>query len=104
MAPAVTETLAEPTNGAAVSQNGDESQHAETSSKGNPIFNPRRLRVVCIGAGYSGLVLAHKYNHVGGFKNYIDLVIYEKNEDVGGTWLENKYPGIACDVCMSIPP
>src|SRR5437016_5520387 len=25
-------------------------------------------------------------------------VIYEKNEDIGGTWLENRYPGCACDV------
>ncbi|KAJ5713998.1 uncharacterized protein N7483_011179 [Penicillium malachiteum] len=26
------------------------------------------------------------------------MVIYEKNEQVGGTWWENKYPGCACDV------
>lgn len=25
-------------------------------------------------------------------------VIYEKNHDLGGTWLENKYPGAACDI------
>lgn len=29
---------------------------------------------------------------MGGF---VDLTIYEKNQDVGGTWLENRYPGIA---------
>ena len=23
----------------------------------------------------------------------VDHVIYEKNEDIGGTWLENRYPG-----------
>ncbi|OOQ89761.1 putative flavin-binding monooxygenase [Penicillium brasilianum] len=28
----------------------------------------------------------------------MDLSIYEKNSDVGGTWLENRYPGVACDV------
>lgn len=34
--------------------------------------------------------------------NYIDLAIYEKNANVGGTWLENRYPGVACDVCLPI--
>ena len=24
----------------------------------------------------------------------VELVIYEKNESVGGTWLENRYPGM----------
>lgn len=28
----------------------------------------------------------------------IEHVIYEKNWDVGGTWLENRYPGCACDI------
>ena len=23
----------------------------------------------------------------------VEHVIYEKNEDIGGTWLENRYPG-----------
>ncbi|KAJ4295958.1 hypothetical protein N0V88_004660 [Collariella sp. IMI 366227] len=29
--------------------------------------------------------------------NY-EAVIYEKNTDVGGTWLENRYPGCRCDI------
>jgi len=61
-------------------------------------FTPRKLRVVCIGAGYSGLMLAHKYKYETPMTDYIDLKIYEKNGDVGGTWLENRYPGVACDV------
>lgn len=28
----------------------------------------------------------------------VEHVIYEKNEDIGGTWFENRYPGAACDV------
>jgi cation diffusion facilitator CzcD-associated flavoprotein CzcO len=28
----------------------------------------------------------------------LDLTIYEKNPEIGGTWYENRYPGIACDV------
>ncbi|KAL1866252.1 hypothetical protein Plec18167_009092, partial [Paecilomyces lecythidis] len=71
---------------------------ADVSISNEPMFTPRKLRVVCIGSGYSGLVLSHKYNYVGNYKDYIDFVIYEKNHDIGGTWLENRYPGIACDV------
>ena len=28
----------------------------------------------------------------------VDLQIYEKNEGVGGTWFENRYPGVGCDI------
>jgi hypothetical protein len=28
----------------------------------------------------------------------VEHVIYEKNADIGGTWLENRYPGAACDI------
>jgi hypothetical protein len=65
-----------------------------------PVFAPRKLKVVCVGAGFAGLIVAHKWKHEG-MHEYIDLTIFEKNEDVGGTWLENRYPGVACDVCKS---
>ncbi|WPH02915.1 Hypothetical protein R9X50_00578500 [Acrodontium crateriforme] len=61
-------------------------------------FEPRKLRVVCVGAGYSGLILAHKFKHEMKIDHFADLCIYEKNHDIGGTWLENRYPGVACDV------
>lgn len=37
------------------------------------------------------------------------MIIYEKNADVGGTWYENTYPGVACDLpahtyCLSFEP
>lgn len=33
----------------------------------------------------------------------IDLTVYEKNEEVGGVWFLNKYPGLACDIpCKSV--
>lgn len=58
----------------------------------DPIFQPqRKLKVICIGAGASGLLLAYKVQRH--FDNF-DLVVYEKNEDVSGTWFENKYPGL----------
>lgn len=62
-----------------------------------PIFTRRKLRVAAIGAGFAGLTLAYKHKHVGDH-SYMDLVIYEKNLGIGGTWRENVYPGIACDV------
>ncbi|KAL4891195.1 cyclohexanone monooxygenase [Aspergillus ambiguus] len=56
---------------------------------------PRKLRVLMVGAGASGLNVArHMELHM---QNY-ELQIYEKNEDVGGTWFENRYPGCACDI------
>ncbi|ODV90440.1 hypothetical protein CANCADRAFT_44095 [Tortispora caseinolytica NRRL Y-17796] len=59
--------------------------------------HPRKLRMICIGAGYSGLILEQRITHK--YKlDYIDYKIYEKNADVGGTWYENRYPGVACDI------
>jgi 4-hydroxyacetophenone monooxygenase len=52
----------------------------------------RPFRVAIIGAGMSGLAAAHRLDQAG-----IDYVVFEKNEDVGGTWFENKYPGCRLD-------
>jgi hypothetical protein len=58
---------------------------------------PTKLRVACVGAGASGLCLAYKME-----KNLVpgswDLTLFEKNPHFGGTWYENTYPGVACDV------
>jgi 4-hydroxyacetophenone monooxygenase len=50
------------------------------------------FRVVVIGAGMSGLLAAHRLAQAG-----VDFVILEKDGDVGGTWLENTYPGCRVD-------
>ncbi|KAI4678500.1 uncharacterized protein J4E84_008756 [Alternaria hordeiaustralica] len=59
------------------------------------IDHVRSLRVTVIGAGLAGInagiLLPAK---VPG----IDLTIFEKNDDVSGTWLENVYPGVRCDI------
>jgi cation diffusion facilitator CzcD-associated flavoprotein CzcO len=61
-----------------------------------PINTPKRnLKVICIGAGASGLLVAYKMQR--NFDQF-DLTIYEKNVEISGTWYENKYPGCACDV------
>jgi cation diffusion facilitator CzcD-associated flavoprotein CzcO len=41
------------------------------------------------------LTLSHKIKLELKLSDVIDLVIYEKNADVGGTWYENRYPGVA---------
>ncbi|KAL5358850.1 hypothetical protein BJX96DRAFT_183379 [Aspergillus floccosus] len=63
-----------------------------------PLHTPRRLKVICVGAGFSGLLFAYKCKYDKQLASCVDLTIYEKNADVGGTWLENRYPGVACDV------
>jgi 4-hydroxyacetophenone monooxygenase len=50
------------------------------------------FRVCIIGAGMSGLLAAHRLQQAG-----VDWVIVEKNDDVGGTWYENTYPGCRVD-------
>ncbi|KAL4874427.1 hypothetical protein BJY04DRAFT_225050 [Aspergillus karnatakaensis] len=60
-----------------------------------PHSDPRRMRIICAGAGAGGLLLAYKCK-----KNLqnMEIVCYEKNPEVAGTWFENRYPGCACDV------
>ncbi|RYP56741.1 hypothetical protein DL769_009867 [Monosporascus sp. CRB-8-3] len=61
----------------------------------NAIYNERFVKVICVGAGASGLCLAYKLKR--SFRNY-SLTLYDKNPAVSGTWYENRYPGCACDV------
>jgi cation diffusion facilitator CzcD-associated flavoprotein CzcO len=50
--------------------------------------------VVVIGAGMTGILMAIKLREAG----ITNLTILEKTERIGGTWRENTYPGVACDV------
>jgi cation diffusion facilitator CzcD-associated flavoprotein CzcO len=52
------------------------------------------LRFVVVGAGMAGLLSAIKLREAG----FTDITVYEKADRLGGTWRENTYPGIACDV------
>lgn len=56
----------------------------------NPLRTPRKLRIICIGAGFAGLTLAYKINVEKQLGDVIDFHIYERQHDVGGTWLANK--------------
>lgn len=57
--------------------------------------NNRKIRVLTIGAGVSGILMAYQIQKQC---QNVEHVIYEKNADIGGTWLENEYPGCGCDV------
>lgn len=54
----------------------------------------RPLRFVIIGAGMSGILSVIRLREAG----YTDITVYEKGSRPGGTWRENTYPGLACDV------
>ncbi|MDG2533866.1 NAD(P)/FAD-dependent oxidoreductase [Sphingomonas sp. HITSZ_GF] len=53
----------------------------------------RKLRAAVIGAGMAGILSAIRLRERG-----IDVAMFEKGDRVGGTWRENTYPGLACDV------
>lgn len=51
-------------------------------------------KVIIVGAGMAGILAGIKLQAAG----IHDFVIYEKADQVGGTWRENTYPGLTCDV------
>jgi 4-hydroxyacetophenone monooxygenase len=57
------------------------------------IAGGRDFKVVIIGAGESGMIAALRFKQAG-----VPFVIYEKGDDVGGTWRENTYPGCRVDI------
>ncbi len=53
-----------------------------------------QVTVAIIGAGMSGLCMAVKLQDAG----IDDFTIFEKADEVGGTWRDNTYPGLTCDI------
>ncbi len=51
------------------------------------------MRVAIVGAGFSGVGAAIALRRAG----LHDFRIFERADDLGGTWRENTYPGAACD-------
>ena len=52
------------------------------------------MRIAIIGAGASGIAAGVSLRRAG----HGDFVIFEKAAEIGGTWRDNTYPGVACDV------
>ena len=55
--------------------------------------NNKVLDTVIVGAGFAGMYSLHKQLSDG-----FNAEIFEKADDVGGTWYWNKYPGARCDI------
>ena len=53
---------------------------------------PEGFQVVVIGAGVAGICAAIRLQKAG-----VPFVVIEKNNEVGGTWYENRYPGAGVD-------
>jgi len=61
--------------------------------------------IAVLGAGVAGICMGIQLKRAG----FESFTIYEKSPDAGGTWLDNTYPGVACDVpshlyCFSFEP
>lgn len=72
-------------------QMGFEHQSPRVEMEGRPL-PPPGFRVIVIGAGLTGILAGIKLQEAG-----YDYLIIEKNQEVGGTWLENTYPGVGVD-------
>ncbi|MCU1669237.1 MAG: monooxygenase [Blastococcus sp.] len=64
----------------------------EAAAEQPPVPSDADFSVVIIGAGVSGMTAALALRSAG-----IRHVVLEKNHEVGGTWLENRYPGCGVD-------
>ena len=67
---------------------------AEGDKVSKVVEQPRALRFAIIGAGMAGILSAIKLRENGD----TDFTVFEKADRVGGTWRENTYPGLSCDV------
>src|SRR5699024_12342962 len=54
----------------------------------------QRSKILIVGSGCSGLGMAIRLKQQG----IHDFKIIERAAEVGGTWRDNTYPGVACDV------
>lgn len=55
---------------------------------------PEKFRVVIIGSGFSGVGMAIKLKEQG----EDSFVVLEREGDLGGSWRDNTYPGVQCDI------
>ena len=51
-------------------------------------------RIAIVGAGLAGIGLSIALQRDG----IDDFVVFERADDLGGTWRDNSYPGCACDI------
>lgn len=61
-------------------------------SEPNPVAVPENFKVVVIGGGISGIAACIKLTALG-----VAVVVFEKSDDIGGVWNDNRYPGAGVD-------
>jgi len=54
----------------------------------------REVDTIVVGAGIAGIAAAARLRRSG----VTDVLVVERADDVGGTWRDNVYPGVACDI------
>jgi hypothetical protein len=82
-------------NGDAKVGSGMMNGHSHSSSYKWPkkyLGQGRPIRIVMVGGGMTGIAAVKLYKDTFPERE-VDFVIYEKNHDITGTWLENRYPG-----------
>ena len=55
--------------------------------------------VIIIGAGESGIALGCRLREELGFDQFR---LFDRQAGIGGTWWINRYPGVACDMLVSL--
>jgi cation diffusion facilitator CzcD-associated flavoprotein CzcO len=87
----ITSTLALTTLTYKLNQTYQESK--QSTKRMARLNNPNTPSCIIIGAGFSGICMSKKLTDLG-----IPHIIFEKERDVGGTWLLNEYPACQNDV------
>ncbi|QGA15122.1 hypothetical protein EYB26_002778 [Talaromyces marneffei] len=88
-------TSVSPLSDAKVESNRTTNSKPKFELEEHPIDQVRDIKVGIIGAGLSGVTAATLLRaKLPG----INVTLYDKNGDVGGTWYENTYPGVRCDI------
>lgn len=67
----------------------EDTMRAETRGGGAPEYD-----AIIVGAGFGGMGAAIEFKRLG----YDNLAILEREDDLGGTWHVNHYPGLAVDI------
>jgi cation diffusion facilitator CzcD-associated flavoprotein CzcO len=61
------------------------------------VVNTQHFDAIIVGAGFGGIGAAIQLKRLG----YDNIVVLDREADLGGTWHVNRYPGLACDVAAT---
>ena len=69
-------------------------EHVDPRAEARDIEKSQHRDVVVVGAGFAGIGAGIRLKR-SGIRSFL---ILERADEVGGTWRDNHYPGVACDV------